>query len=78
MWVFQAKIIFSDLFVFHKAELFRMVLIMTWAIGKQCLEINVILYSGYLYTLYSGYLSVVCTFYWNHETNGLNHAVKIL
>ena len=28
--------------------------------------------------LYSGYLSVVCTFFWNHETNGLNYPVKIL
>ena len=28
--------------------------------------------------LYGGHLSVVCTFSWNHETNGLNYCIKIL
>ena len=28
--------------------------------------------------LYSGHVSVVCTFSWNHETNELNYAVKII
>ena len=28
--------------------------------------------------LYSGHDSVACTFSWNHETNGLNYAVKII
>ena len=28
--------------------------------------------------LYSGHLSVACTFSWNHETNGLTYPLKIL
>ena len=64
-------------------------LLMTWAVEEYCLEINVILIQqmnfrfsqwdlGEAGILYSGHLSVPCTFSWNHETNRLNCAVKIL
>ena len=48
MCAFQAEIIFLHLFIFHKAELFRMfkilkTLIMTWSVEEYCLEINVVL-----------------------------------
>ena len=62
---------------------------MAWAVEKHCLEIkcnNNAIYEfltlqwnlDEVEKLYRGYLSVVCTFFWNHETNGQNYPVKIL
>ena len=77
MCAFQAEIIFLHLFIFHKAELFRMfkileTLIMTWSVEEYCLEINVILIQQMSLTLqwnfdkagmvYSGHLGITSTF----------------
>ena len=45
--MYALEIFCLDLFIFHKAEVFEWfeihkILLMTWAVGKHCLEINVI------------------------------------
>ena len=55
---------------------------MAWTVEEHCLEITVIYMSVSIYEcltlrwnldkagmLYSGHLSVACTFSWNHENN---------
>ena len=60
----------------------------TWDGEEHFLQINVILIQKIVFNFtmdldkvgmfYNENLSAVCTFSWNHETNGMNQVVKIL